>query len=89
MARRSLSPSEQRMLDILRRQRGPIKTTELVPLFFKGRDQPGYAQHIVMGVVRRLCELTKGNREVRVKRTARRGPRPVEVWVEGKDREAA
>lgn len=77
----NLSPGEQKLLAILDKQREPIATTELVPLFYAGEDEPEHAQKVISGLARSLEYKTR-REPVKVKRSRRRGPHPVEVWLE-------
>ena len=80
------SPSEQRMLAILKRERKPIATTDLVPKFYKGREDgpPEHAVSTIVSVSRALEKKTLENEAFRVRRSERAGPYPIKVWIEKK-----
>ena len=80
----SMSPGEQKLLDILMKQTGEIPTTDLVDLFYAGEsDKPEHAQKVVSGLVRSLEYKTRKGPD-KVKRSRRMGPHPIMVWVERK-----
>jgi len=70
-----LSPSEQKLLDLLPNDGRKIDTQLLLKEYYKGqKDIPFHARGIIVGLVRSLT--LKGL----IKRGERRGPRPIEVW---------
>ncbi len=80
---RSLSPAEERVLSILLKRKRPITTKDLIPLYYAGREVPQHARHSIVGTVTSLAEKTaRGEERFKVIRTQRRGPKPIEVWVE-------
>lgn len=77
------SPSEIKIISILKSARGKHMTTEdIAKKFYANRDKPEYGRVIVSGIVRALVAKT-AKQPVKVKRTKRQGPRPIEVWIEG------
>jgi hypothetical protein len=83
--RRKLSPGEQRLLDLLVREEGKISTNTLTRLFYDGRERPYNARQTVVGLVRSLCDKTLVDPSMRVRRTKRGGPHPIQVWVERRE----
>jgi hypothetical protein len=75
-----LTPGEARLMKILRRQKKPIKTTDLVKPFY-GDEAPEFAASTIVYMTRRLAIKT-ANAKVKVKRSERAGPFPIEVWLE-------
>lgn len=71
-----MTPSEQKMLDIIREVGPePIDTRALVPKFYDKQEVPIFAQHVVSGICRSLA--LKG----KIKRTPRQGPHAIRVWI--------
>jgi hypothetical protein len=80
------SPSEAKLLTILRDESEPIATTDLAVKFYKSRED-GAPEHAVATVVSLVRSLTKKTAkdpsvDVKVKRSERRGPYPIRVWLE-------
>jgi len=80
-----LSPSEERLLAILShpRRTRPISTYELAERMYDNKP-PEHARLFVGQLVRSLVKKTsiKSNGLPRVMRSGRKGPFPMEVWVE-------
>jgi len=83
ITKKPMSPSEEKMLNLLREQKEPIPTTDLVDLFYKGEEKPEHAQKVVSGILRNLEYKTRKQAE-KVKRSRRMGPHPITVWIEKK-----
>jgi hypothetical protein len=80
------SPSEKRLLAILEKETEPMATTDLAPIFYKGRKGglPEHAVSTIVSVSRALERKTKKNKSFRVKRSERAGPYPIKIWIEKK-----
>jgi hypothetical protein len=75
----TMSPSEARFMKLLGKR--PKTTTELIVKFYDHKPPPEHAQVIISGLARSL-ERKTANQRVRVRRSERRGPHPIEVWLE-------
>ena len=79
----SYSRSENRMLEILQRQKRPITTIDMIDLFYKGRIQPLNARSSVYGIARSLQNKVDINKErFRIALSENRGPHPSEIQIE-------
>jgi hypothetical protein len=81
----SFSPSESRVIDILKKTPGTkLTTAQLADRFYpKKADRPEYARVIIAGIVRSLVKKTSRTKEFKIKSSTRSGPHPIEVWIEG------
>lgn len=77
-----LSPMEQRLFDMLSKRSRPIDTIQLAEAYYRG-DGPETARLVIAGALRTLERKTKRS-NVRVVRGPRRGPHPMEVWIEAR-----
>lgn len=79
-----LSPAESRVLDLIPKDGSRIDHARLQELFWRGRrDKPWNARIIINGYTRELERKTRAMRgDFRVVRSARSGPRPIQVWIE-------
>jgi len=80
MAFMKLSPNEQRIFDMVPNGGKKITTAALAKKFYDG-VVPYNGQVIVSGIARALEKKTVGH-PVRVKRSKRTGPHPINVWKE-------
>jgi hypothetical protein len=78
MPNKHFSPSEQRLYDLLPANGRALTTTELTRRFYGRRQAPENAHGVVTQLTRILERKTK-RRPMRVERTTRRGPHPIEV----------
>lgn len=79
----SYSPSETRVLEILKRAGGSkLTTAQLADRFYRNTDRPEHARVIITGIVRSLVKKTARAGDTKVKRSRRSGPHPIEVWME-------
>jgi len=75
------SKPEQKLVDLLEKH-GTMNTTDLIKRFYGRSEQPVNARAIIhhkLGVIDRKLKAAKDKR--RVRKSARRGPRPIEVWL--------
>lgn len=80
----SFSPSEARVISILKATQGSrLTTAQLADRFYKKADRPEHARVIIAGIVRSLVKKTARARDFKVRRSNRAGPHPIEVWIEG------
>jgi hypothetical protein len=80
----SFSPSESRVIEILKKSPGTkLTTAQLADRFYKRADRPEYARVIIAGIVRSLVKKTGRCKEFKIKSSQRSGPHPIEVWIEG------
>lgn len=79
------SAMEQGLLALLRNSESKrIDTDTLAQQYYKRRP-PRNARQSVLATMRNLADKVRRNKEpFLVKRTARRGPHPVEFWLEEK-----
>jgi hypothetical protein len=78
----NFSPSEERLLRLLPRSGRRVTTKDLVERFYKGRVVPENSQIVISGIVRKLATKTQRGGRVRVRRSERAGPHPMQVWIE-------
>jgi RecA-family ATPase len=84
MNKMSFSPSEVRVIEILKKTPGAkLTTAQLADRFYKRTDRPEYARVIIAGVVRSLVKKTGRSKDFKIKSSQRSGPHPIEVWIEG------
>ena len=76
----TFSPSEEKIIDLLKKH-NKLTTAQIADKFYK-KDRPEYARVIISGVVRSLVKKTARSKDFRVKSSHRRGPHPMEVWIE-------
>lgn len=78
------SPNQTRLLAILERLGGvAADSKKIVSLHYARRERPLHAQNSVVCVLNSLIVKVRRNREqFRVKKTERRGPYPIEYWME-------
>jgi hypothetical protein len=80
-----LSPAEQRLLDIIPTDGSRVSTKDLLPRFYDGQDMPAYGQVVIGNHLRSLTAKVKRTRKLpRVRKSKRRGPHPIEVWIENR-----
>jgi len=78
------SPSEQQLLNLLPKDGTRITTSDLVNKRY-GKNVPLNGQKIVMSAMRSLIDKVVIKREpFRVRRSTRRGPKPIEFWIDQK-----
>lgn len=76
------SAGETLLLQILRQQKRPITTQELMELFYKGREQPFWSRRTVHSMLQTLHRKMQMNKEpFTIFMSERRGPYPVEVQL--------
>jgi hypothetical protein len=77
------SPSEKRLLDLIPRDGKRITTEELTKKRYAGESVPFNARMIVLGALTNLIRKVEYNREdFKIVKGIRKGPAPIEVWVE-------
>lgn len=74
-----LSPSEERIFTFIT-QKVKLTTKELTRLYYNSRV-PINGQNIVNGLTKRL-EIKTRRQRPRIRREKRKGPKPIEVWLE-------
>ena len=81
MAKIKYSPTEDAVLSILK-DGNVISSADLAARHY-GRKAPLNARNTIVGIVRSLTKKSKMNREpFTIKRFTRRGPHPIEFWIE-------
>jgi hypothetical protein len=78
-----LSPGEQRALAILPPNGGRVSTAKVAARYYKALHPTTNQRIVVTGLLRSL-ERKTARATVRVKRSHRAGPHPIEVWIERK-----
>ena len=74
------SPLERKVFEVLKEQ--PKSTVDITHEIY-GRNRPTYARQSVLVALNGLADKVKLNREpFRVKKSKRKGPHPVNFWVE-------
>jgi hypothetical protein len=81
---KDFSPGEERLLELLLEEEGKVNTNYLARIFYEGREKPFNARQTVVGLIRTLCEKTREN-SIRVRKTKRGGPHPIQVWIERRE----
>lgn len=82
LARIRYSPSERRAFAALRGRRR-INTKDIARSVYNGRREPRHAVTTTVGTLKSLQLKVKLNKETfRIMRSKRRGPHPVEFWIE-------
>lgn len=78
---RNLSPGEMRLLRLLPTNGKKVTTDKLVERFYRDKEMPEYGRLVIGGLIRSLVKKTQ-MASLKVRKTDRRGPRPIEVWIE-------
>lgn len=77
------SPRERRFFALLPKDGKAINTKKLIERYYKDDELPGHPHANIIDMAGSLIEKIEKNKEpFRVKRTDRRGPHPIEFWVE-------
>lgn len=77
-----LSRREQELFELLPADGGRISSADLVTKFY-GHQPPLYARQNVVAVMHALMlKFDRSDSQRRVRQSKRRGPHPVEYWVE-------
>lgn len=75
---------ENKLLKLLKAQRRPLTTIEISRMFY-GREAPFNSRQSMLQVLRQLNLKLKENREkVRIASSERKGPYPIDFWLEEK-----
>jgi hypothetical protein len=77
------SPSEKNLIELLAANRGRrLNSLTIVSMSYQGR-RPTHARRSVVSTLNLLAKKMRKNKEkIRIMKTERRGPYPVEFWVE-------
>ena len=79
------SPSEERLIEILRSRKGKRMTTlELVEELYPGKKgRPSFPRNTVATTMNRLARKMKAAKETfKIHRTDRSGPYPTQYWIQ-------
>ncbi len=75
------SPMEQKILALLPVDGKAVSSKYIAQQIYKGRRPPRNSRVVVMGAIRSLIEKAKSEK-IRIMRSRRMGPFPIEVWRE-------
>lgn len=77
------SQAEERLLGILKKQKGRVDSITLHDLFYGGQQQSFYSQTIVNSALRSLRIKADHNDEpFMIGKSKKNGPRPMQFWIE-------
>lgn len=75
------SEGEKRLFALLGKE--PLTSTIIAKKYYGRGEVPYHSRKIIIGLISSLQRKTKVNREtVRVAKSERKGPYPIEVWLE-------
>lgn len=79
------SPSEEKLLDILKKHKEPVLSSDLCNEFYIGREKPWHAQQQIISTMRSLIKKSKHNKEsFIIRKTDRNGPHPISFHFKSK-----
>lgn len=83
----SYSPNEERLLNMLKSNKGPISGDKLRDMFYEGQEKPWNAQKIVNATMGTLIKKSEFNKEkFKIVKSPRRGARFIEYKMKNRGR---